>query len=88
MAQSTRCKRCDAPIFFKPTNNGKGAPLDNAPVESGNVALLAVPGVGETAVTLGGETLGKARQAGVILYTSHFATCPHAEEFKGKGRRS
>lgn len=82
------CRGCGAEIIFKPTANGRGMPLDAETNAKGNVALATVPGAGPIAVVLSGETLDKARKAGTTLWVSHFAVCPEAERFKGKGRGS
>lgn len=76
---------CKARVAFFPTPAGKQAILDVDPSPAGNVALELEEG-GHVARTLGGEELEKARAAGAILYTSHWATCADAASFRNRGR--
>lgn len=72
----TSCRSCGAPIRWARTvGAGKSMPLDAEPSADGNVQLV---GPHEAAVVLAGLDLYAAQQAGVPLYVSHFATCPHA----------
>jgi hypothetical protein len=71
------CRACRAPLFWATTPRGKNIPLDPQPTLDGNVEIVE----GE-AVVLAGVHLDAARRAGAQLYTSHFATCPHASEFR------
>lgn len=73
------------------TNSGKSNPLDVEPSPDGNVAIVTTAGVAaepvEFAVTLSGAALVEARTLGVDLRTSHFATCPDRDEWKGRRTR-
>lgn len=86
--QITHCRDCGRDIVWARTNNGKPMPLEVPASDSGNVAAL-VPaqqrvgddmalGLGTLAVVLAGDVLDEARERGVRLYVSHFATCPNA----------
>ena len=74
---TNNCRKCGAPIIWKTnTKTKKAAPLDIAPTNEGNIAL-----VGERNYTvLTKEDLDRAGQA--LLYTNHFATCPEAGHFR------
>ena len=85
------CARCKAPILWAETErNGKPIPLDPEPVEGGNVTLhkrrVGIP----VAVVLSRKQLdglrGQAARFGppLVLYRSHFASCPFADEFRGR----
>lgn len=73
------CRSCDAPIVWALTENGKKMPVDADRNDSdGNVTLAEE----------NGELLARvfptpeARTEGQAGYTSHFATCPNANEFR------
>lgn len=68
------CRSCGAPIVWGTTYAGKRMPIDATPTAMGNVRLF---GDGR-AMALGLTDIEAYRQAGIALYTSHFATCPHA----------
>jgi hypothetical protein len=70
---TAKCKSCDAPIMWAPTENGKSIPLDPAPVEGGNVQIDA----DGTA-----HVLGSAPLDAQPLHISHFATCPTADQHR------
>ena len=71
----SKCKRCGAPIFWAPTKNGKDMPVDEAPDRArGNLVLE------NGTVRVAAESDDDA----FFRYTSHFATCPNANEFRKK----
>lgn len=79
------CKSCKRPIMWAATlPRGRMMPLDLYPDPAGNVALFyRVSSFSNAAATvLGGQELMMAHQIGVLLHTSHFATCPHAAEHR------
>lgn len=66
-----RCKACDAPIIWAETENGNRIPLD---AKSEKRFVLGREGSwGDTKVAAMKDT-----------YTSHFATCPNANDFRKK----
>jgi len=56
-------------------------PIDAAPSERGDIQIGVVNGE-VVAVVLGPESAAEAREAGRVLYVSHFATCPSAAEHR------
>ena len=83
------CARCKAPVVWAETAaNGKPIPLDPEPVDDGNIALhkrrVGIP----VATVLGRRQLDALRGQAVrfgpplVLYRSHFASCPFADEFR------
>jgi len=82
------CTRCKAEIIWAETENGKPMPLDPEPVEDGNVTLhkrrVGIP----VAVVLGRKQLDNLHAHAVrfgppvVLYRSHFASCPFADQFR------
>lgn len=72
----TYCKSCNAPIVWVLTKSGKRMPIDHGPVETGNIVLDGIT----AQVLRAGEVLPK----GVPRYTSHFSTCPQAQEHRRK----
>lgn len=80
------CRTCNAPIVWAETSNGKSMPVDAAPADDGNVLLYPRPGggayatvlsVADTALAIGGLFPDER-----TLRTSHFVTCPNAEEWR------
>lgn len=77
------CKRCGAPIRMIKTRSGKFMPVDSEPV-----SIIVDQKSRAFYVTLGGDVIRGARQTGfptgneVAAFTSHFATCPAAAEFR------
>jgi hypothetical protein len=80
------CSACGAPLWWTLTPRGNRGPIDAEPSSDGTVLVLQPRGLDALlAVMLSGDTLIKARNAGVPLHKSHFATCPNADEFKKAG---
>lgn len=69
-AKIVTCRGCGANIFFIRTPAGKNHPVDAKPVR------IWVEGVSDD----GCQTAWKQVEG----HTSHFATCPDAERFRGK----
>lgn len=73
-AQRSRCKRCGALILWaRNPATGKMMPLDDA----SQVDVVLPQGRFAVVVTATG-----AHRVNVRSYTSHFASCPHADEFR------
>lgn len=76
------CQTCKAPIrWTRMLRTGRAHPLDAAPTPTGSVRLVDAD-AGELLI---GPELARARDAGIELYASHFATCP---EWRRAGRES
>lgn len=69
----SRCSSCDRPISWVKTVNGKRMPVDADKSWAGNLEIIN--GVAHR-VAKGGPR--------VLLYVSHFATCPNAKQHKRK----
>lgn len=73
----TKC-RCGASMFMAPSaTSGKMVPLQELPTPTGNIFLNSK----HEAVYV--STKNPAPH-GSTLYTSHFADCPHADQFRSK----
>lgn len=70
----TRCGSCKAPIFWAKTIKGRSAPIDQHPVERGNIRMTK----GVAHVLTGAELIA-AREKPEPLYLNHFASCPNAK---------
>jgi hypothetical protein len=67
----SRCKSCGAEIIWAVTTNGRRIPLDAEP---------EVDAPGLFRIEIGGPPPGAF--AVRKLYTSHFATCPNADQHR------
>jgi len=68
-----RCKSCEAPIEWATMPSGKANPIDAEPSPRGNLVLI------------GGKVRFATDEDRALhrpLYTSHFATCPSADEWR------
>ena len=74
------CRSCGAEMIWTQTQNGKAMPVDAEPDPAGTF-VLKYEGSQPVAV-YDGMHLDKDPER----YTSHFATCPDADEFR-KGKR-
>ena len=85
------CKTCRAEIRWAVTVNGKKIPIDAAPAAGGNITLSERAKQAPIAVML--DAQGNAPlpalqpSAEAPRYTSHFATCPDAENYRKAGAR-
>lgn len=68
-----RCRTCEAPIIWATTKSGVSMPLDEQPTPKGNMVIVA----GKT-----WHANEADRRLHRSLYTSHFATCPDADEHR------
>lgn len=80
------CRSCEAPIIWTRTTRGELMPIDADPVPDGNVVLT---GRQVESRTGGYVPESKVEAATITLfddgatrYLSHFATCPHAGEWR------
>lgn len=75
--RTTTCRSCDARVIWATTSNGKAMPVDELPVDDGNVELaLDVHGRAVATVLTGPSLLGGP------LRTSHFVSCPQADQWR------
>jgi hypothetical protein len=73
------CSACHAEIRFAKTSTGKSMPLDANPNPEGPIVLTGHPGV-VTFLSEAEKNDGQLR----YRFTSHFATCPKADQFRRK----
>lgn len=76
------CTGCQAPIFWVYAyNSGRRCPINDKPVANGNIVIRD-----GQAVYLKPNLYDPScqPQPGEARYTSHFATCPDATEFRRK----
>ena len=84
MAADDHCRSCRAPIVWAVTERGKDMPIDQAPVEGGNVYFVGSPGsrvvrvLSDPQPTLEEQT----DSADGLRYVTHFATCPQADRWR------
>lgn len=75
----TECASCHAPVFFAIVNHGKSSPINAAPVHDGNLRMVSsefpVQMTTHAQLELGENDDG-------LRYTSHFATCPDADQWR------
>lgn len=72
------CRSCGARVVWaRHFTTGKSAPIDVEPVDGGNVALWPDDDTGDAVYSIpkNGALSGPLR-------TSHFATCPNAEQWR------
>lgn len=81
--RTCRGDNCSKPMVWVIMESGKKNPVDFVPSDKGNI-LVEVADDGKTinGRTLKGDELYRAKQEGVKLRTSHFATCPDSKAFK------
>lgn len=72
----SRCRSCDQLIAWCLTPKGKRMPVDPEPDPDGNVIVWSALGQQRCRVVKTDEHVHGMR------YTSHFATCPHADEHR------
>ena len=75
---SASCGSCHAEIRWGRTKAGKPIPVDAEPVEDGNLAVRLDEGELRTRVVRLGDPLEPGEWRG----TSHFATCPNADQHR------
>lgn len=86
MAEQKRCKSCGALIMWaKNERTGRAAPIDVVPDEGGNVLMLDPDEDGVWYRVLNKEQRDKVNEP---LRTSHFQTCPQANNWKGGAHAS
>ena len=79
MTQIATCKSCGARVMWCVTTTGKRMPVDARESPRGNLTLALQPD---------GELLARYTYPGTGTHTSHFATCPHADQHRTKWQGS
>jgi hypothetical protein len=75
----SRCRICPAQVVWvNLLPSGSRMPLDATPSPDGKIALVGE----QEAQVLTDTAADEARNAGRRLHTSHFATCPNAEDWR------
>jgi hypothetical protein len=77
----SRCRSCNAEIVWARTAAGKRMPLDAQPTRTGNVQLGLIGGQ-EVAIVVNTADALAAQAAGLLLYASHFSSCPNAAQHR------
>jgi hypothetical protein len=69
-----KCRSCGAEIIWVKMQSGRNNPLDAKPTDKGNIDVR--DGVG--------YVISKKQRVMFVspLYQTHFATCPHAREWR------
>ena len=75
--QITECKSCAAPIIWALTGTGKRMPIDARPDPYGRIEITSIRYDVPTITTHPQTPLHVP-----TLYTSHFATCPNADQHR------
>ena len=76
-----KCKSCGAAIWWVETVNGNMMPLDEKPVDDGNIVVS-----NGTGYVMHGDLFDEPTVAGP-RFKSHFATCPNARTHRKKGAK-
>lgn len=81
----SKCRSCPAQVVWaKHKTTDRANPLDPQPSEKGNLLLDRSRMIYEV---LTGDDLERAREQGIPLFVSHFATCPNARRHHNHQRR-
>lgn len=76
------CRSCGQPMVWVETIYGKRIPLDAQPSEKGNIVVVNGIAIYISGPKREGEAREGAERAGLRLYTSHFSSCPNAEQHR------
>lgn len=78
------CRSCDAPIVWARTLGGRTMPVDAEPSPAGNIELNVRQGFVRAAVHTSQDLASLFDEANTpaVMHTSHFATCPDADEWR------
>lgn len=74
----TVCRSCGAEIFWVRSCSGKPMPIDLLASPEGNISVQG----GVARVHVGRDREVELAQGSGMLFTSHFATCPDAEQHR------
>ena len=81
VTQPTKCRSCGAAVLWAMTRNAKRMPIDAQPVPEGNMVLTLKAGPPQ-ALLVEKFYADKHTEPGRNRYTSHFSTCPNAQEHR------
>lgn len=70
------CKSCGASIFWALTPEGRSIPIDQKPVDGGNIVL------DENHVATVISTTDREATRSRATYQSHFVSCPNADQHR------
>lgn len=77
------CRSCTAPVAWCDTTTGKSMPVDLEPSKTGSLAVEERDGRRPVA-----RFVKPHLRSGETLHMSHFVTCPHAGDWRSRGRAS
>lgn len=83
--EASECRSCNASVLWAEWESGKRMPVDAQPNSAFGNLVLSIRG-GNTLIVAKFDPLkhGDSRNR----YTSHFATCPEARDWRREGRAS
>jgi hypothetical protein len=73
------CRSCGAPIVWAVTVTGHRMPVDADPGRGGTVTLRDRPGLSPIALVVGAAPPGAP-----LRHRPHFASCPHADDWRSR----
>lgn len=74
-----KCSSCGAEVFWAQLPSGKSMPVDSEPTPDGTVLLFHTP---EGSIRAQVLKRGEEAPAGRPRRTSHFSTCPNAQQHR------
>ena len=79
LSRATQCRACGAKIYFIRLQSGKSMPVD-----AGSMTTVAKAAGGTPYVTIDGGVIKAVAvpHGDIVAYTSHFATCPFADQLR------
>lgn len=77
---TARCRSCGAPIVWATTTRGRLMPVDVDPTPDGTLLLTGPPAA--LRVDAAAEPTLFDGETDPPRYTSHYATCPHANRWR------
>jgi hypothetical protein len=84
----TTCRSCGAAIFWAKTVRGRAMPVDALPCDDGNI-VITLKGEGYREEARAMYLTREQLEPGAVTakrYKSHHATCPHAAQWRKKGK--
>jgi hypothetical protein len=82
------CRSCDAMVIWCVTTAGKAMPVDVDPVPAGTIRIEQRGGPNPVARVLTKAELARTGFGAATLRTSHFATCPQADQWRHRKART
>lgn len=81
MTTASRCRSCHAEVVWAVTSAGKRMPVDPQPTDDGNM-ILTEDDPPQALVVPTGQAALFAVGTGAHRFTSHFVTCPDADQHR------